>query len=575
MSRTDLQSFPSRLRRARLGFCLLVILSTPFEKLGPIISLPGQNLTNLELVLALAIFVWGLGALLGGRIPVWKTPLSTPWIVLLVIMILSALTAPEHRQNALHFTGRCVAGFLFFLVVIDVADSTRRIVLIVAAIATAGSVVAVLGTLEFLHVPGVRDLLAPFQAGPGYAVGQTRVSSTLQYSTIASMYLEIVFALGAGLLILNLERKRWGLSGLLFLVQAMVGSCVVLTLTRGGLFSLLLALGLASLLCYREWGFDGKVASLALLAAFLSLVTVTTVCLGQEARLRLTTLDQANWYKAEYEVPSRLYLRSGELRRVEITLRNVGLAAWSPAGPNPFRLSYHWLSADGSQVVDWEGIRTQLPGPVEAREEVLVGATVHAPLLPGEYQLAWDLLQENRFWFSKESSPSALTQVEVRGEVLEDHAHPLSPLPAPRLLVGRELLWRLAGKVWLDHPWLGVGPDNFRLVYGRYADMETFDLTYHTHNTPLEFFVDTGLLGGAAFLWMVWLLIRLTWRNLKRASGELLALNLGVSAAVAVILTHGLFDYFFEFTPTYLSIFTVLALSAALSRLDRRGRSGN
>ncbi len=567
MSVGSLRLSDSKLRNASFLICLLVIASTPFERLGPIVSLPGQNLTNLELTLALSIVVWGLGALAARR-KVWRTPLAAPWIALLTIMSISTLVASDHRLNALHFLGRCLAGFLFFLQVSDLASSTRRVVVMVSVALGAGGIAALLGILEYLGVSRVLDLLSAFQAAPGYAVGQTRVSSTFQYSTIASMYLEIVFALGVGLSLLTLGRKQKTPQALVLFSLVAIGSCVILTLTRGGLLALALTLALAGVFSYRRWGFGKRVVTLAILAAALTLVSMATVFLSQEALLRLTTFDQTNWYKAEYQVPAQLYLRSGELRRVEITLRNAGLADWSPSGPTPFRLAYHWLSVDGSKVADWEGIRTGLPSTLRAGREVEIGAIVRAPLTPGDYQLAWDVLQEDRFWFSEERSPSAITQVEVRGEVLDDTGHELKPLPAGRFLVGRKRLLQLALRVFLDHPWLGVGPDNFRLVYGRYAGLETFDLTYHTHNMFVEFFVNTGLIGGLTFLYIVWLLIRRTISNLKHANGAALLLSLGVSAAFALILAHGLLDYFLEFTPTYLAIFMVFALTDAISKLE-------
>ncbi len=565
-------TFAPKIRVATFGLCLAVLLSTPFETLGPILSLPGQNLTNLELLVALAVGLWAASGLIDRRLPRWKTKLTALWILLLLIMAASTALAPEHRQNALHFTGRCAAGFLFFLVVLDLADSRRRIAWMLTATTCAGTLVGLLGLLEYFRVPAALDLLTAFQAGPSYAVGQTRVSSTLQYSTIASMYLEIVFALGLGLLLLAMERRKRVLTGVLLVSLWVIGTGAILTLTRGGLLSLAMTLALVGIVCYREVGIDDKVIAVGILAAGLGVSLVATTFDSQEARLRLTTVNQRDWYKAEYEVPSTLYLRSGEVRQVEIRLRNTGLADWNRGDASPFRLAYHWLSEDGSQVLDWEGIRTELPRPLPSGEESIVSARIQAPFAPGDYLLAWDVLQEHRFWFSKESSASATTRVEVRGEApVPDHAElPVSTLPKGRLLIGRKELWRIAARMVLDHPWRGVGPDNFRLLYGQYAHLKTFDLTYHTHNTALEFFVNTGFAGGIVFLSIVWILIRLCRENCVQSSGENLALALGVTAAVVSILTHGLFDYFFEFTPTYLSIFTVFALAVAVNRLEKR-----
>jgi beta-lactamase regulating signal transducer with metallopeptidase domain len=47
-------------------------------------------------------------------------------------------------------------------------------------------------------------------------------------------------------------------------------------------------------------------------------------------------------------------------------------------------------------------------------------------------------------------------------------------------------------------------------------------------------------------------------------------LLLGLSAALLVFLVHGLFDYFLEFTPTYLLWWIVLASLVAIISPDTR-----
>ena len=53
-----------------------------------------------------------------------------------------------------------------------------------------------------------------------------------------------------------------------------------------------------------------------------------------------------------------------------------------------------------------------------------------------------------------------------------------------------------------SHPLLGVGPDNFRFLYGAYLDLEEWDHKLHSNNMYLEFLVGSGIPGGLLFLWL-------------------------------------------------------------------------
>jgi O-antigen ligase len=104
-------------------------------------------------------------------------------------------------------------------------------------------------------------------------------------------------------------------------------------------------------------------------------------------------------------------------------------------------------------------------------------------------------------------------------------------------------LWRSSLHMALDHPLLGVGPDNFLYAYrSNYilpAAWQDPDLN-HPHNVVLDWWTRLGL--GGLLLAMGWLLAggRRLWRNLLAANHA--ALSLGCLAAVAAGLAHGLID---------------------------------
>ena len=54
-------------------------------------------------------------------------------------------------------------------------------------------------------------------------------------------------------------------------------------------------------------------------------------------------------------------------------------------------------------------------------------------------------------------------------------------------------------------PWLGVGPDNFRLVYGDYSRLARADPRVHSNNMYLEVAGRRGAGGWALCLaWLLW-----------------------------------------------------------------------
>jgi hypothetical protein len=82
------------------------------------------------------------------------------------------------------------------------------------------------------------------------------------------------------------------------------------------------------------------------------------------------------------------------------------------------QLSYHWLDPLGNAIV-WDGVRTQLPRVVEPGEEVEVELDVVAPRPPAGYRLAFDLVEEHRFWFQELGSTPLDVPVEVRPRIDE------------------------------------------------------------------------------------------------------------------------------------------------------------
>lgn len=116
-------------------------------------------------------------------------------------------------------------------------------------------------------------------------------------------------------------------------------------------------------------------------------------------------------------------------------------------------------------------------------------------------------------------------------------------------LAGRGILWAYALKV-LKNNWLfGVGIENYRYVkhlFGFPAAITTAS-QYNTHNLFLELFVDLGLPGFLAFLWLKISVILGVERALKYLSGysqykQIYNFGAALNAALLGYATHSLWD---------------------------------
>ena len=100
-------------------------------------------------------------------------------------------------------------------------------------------------------------------------------------------------------------------------------------------------------------------------------------------------------------------------------------------------------------------------------------------------------------------------------------------------------LWLSSLEMVRDHPLLGIGLDNFaylyQQVYLRVGAAAEPNLS-HPHNWLLHMWLELGLLGLLAFLW---LLVRF-WRHLRASSRSWLAA--GAAGAMADLLVHGAID---------------------------------
>ena len=109
----------------------------------------------------------------------------------------------------------------------------------------------------------------------------------------------------------------------------------------------------------------------------------------------------------------------------------------------------------------------------------------------------------------------------------------------------RTLLWQSALSMIRDHPWLGVGLDNFLyefrdLYYLPGAEVEQ-NLS-HPHNILLDFWSRLGILAVVALVGSQVAFFRGAWRLFHRLTGDMRWLILGFAASMVDFLAHGLID---------------------------------
>ena len=111
-------------------------------------------------------------------------------------------------------------------------------------------------------------------------------------------------------------------------------------------------------------------------------------------------------------------LRAGTRGLAKVRLENAGSAAWRSRGESGVHLSYHWLDDRGNPIV-WDGPRTPFAEPVEPGDTAELTLELAVPQPPGPYRLAFDLVEEHRFWFAEIGSAPLELAVRVQPRIEE------------------------------------------------------------------------------------------------------------------------------------------------------------
>jgi O-Antigen ligase len=537
-----------------------LMLLLPFEPLAPLARIFGLEASHLETA---AILLLGVAAAsIASRRPSLSIPLAGPVMLLLAAFLASAWLASGSPLLPLKFTARMAAAAAAFFVASEALELAPRFSLLLAGLSIAGAVTAAIALLE--AGPGPFDdtvdiFLGPFREHAFEVGGRTRAAGTFAYPNTAGGFLAL--ALPPTLYFAVREQRiRWVAS----IAACAIVAAILLTYSRGAL------LGAAASSFTLWWLIRSR--PLFRLEAALLLIVLGFLAFEPSFRWRASSEGDRSWYEARIEPrATSLELEPSELSKTSVRVANVGKLTWGSKGRKPFYLSYRWFllsSGSGVRPLAIEGERTRLDDPLKPGEAVEVDATVRAPDEPGSYVLIWDMVHEHTTWFSDKVGLGSPVNVSVGGA----SAKPAPPDEIRRAIAlkswrpGRGELWAIAVQLFFAHPLLGVGPDNFRWLYGPASGHGVWDTRVFSNSLYLELLATVGVLGFAAFA----LLMGKALDGLRRrARSEPFSLEAAaIAASLTGFLIHGLFDYLLAFTAIYLAVFVLLGASSALLRFE-------
>ncbi|HLH69011.1 MAG TPA: O-antigen ligase family protein [Candidatus Dormibacteraeota bacterium] len=154
-------------------------------------------------------------------------------------------------------------------------------------------------------------------------------------------------------------------------------------------------------------------------------------------------------------------------------------------------------------------------------------------------------------------------------------AHEFNPSDPNNSFLQRLHLWEATLRMLRQHPVFGAGMSAFQQTIQPYIKGLLTDqqLVMYPHNLILNFWTETGLLGLAAFVWILVQAFRTSLQGWRRAAGSWRPLSLGVSLAMVAVIVHGMVDVPYWKNDLSLEFWSLLALTWASIRWGSAGRS--
>lgn len=134
---------------------------------------------------------------------------------------------------------------------------------------------------------------------------------------------------------------------------------------------------------------------------------------------------------------------------------------------------------------------------------------------------------------------------------------------------GRYTIWQATWGVFVSHPVIGVGAQNFEAEY--YQQPEQSGSLRQPHSLPLEVLAERGIIGGTLFFGFLGVCLAVgLWKRFRGLHSEGKAQVGALVAAVAYWFVHSSADWFWQIPAVTLPVFVYLALLVSPWRTSRR-----
>jgi hypothetical protein len=451
-------------------------------------------------------------------------------LVFVSVQWLSALLAPEFSGNAWKGAIRFTAGGLLLAMARLLPDGKG--ILRVWAVASVAAAVYALSEQLGWSLPWL------FRDTEFFIAQVQRLSGSFEYPNVAAAY----FEMSIPLVWWSTFRPafRWSAAVVLW-------CALILTFSRGAPVALAGVSIVGAALAWRN-GKDWQqymglmLAGIAAVLISSSLAPYLIDVARRSAPENLPSAQYRTAWKSLREEP-------GVKDEVQVKIRNTGTIPWLAAGSGHVAVAYRWWNMETKRG-ETGRLVTSLPHNVQPGDTVDVSMPFETPDSPGKYRLLIELFARNFEWFSHAGARPAVIEADIQPGIVrtteqaDPGTDPLVPSQTGTIeTLPRIELWRAAVRMFKAHP-LGVGPDNYRLLYGRFLGMTRWNTNIYSNNLYLELLAGSGVLGLAAFVLLVLSIPH------RIATSPVIA--------IGVFLVHGFLDVFLMATPIYFS-FWILA----------------
>jgi O-Antigen ligase len=512
----------------RILFLLLVVLVAwlPFEfRSYPLVS-------NLQWLFAAASAA-ALPIMIRDRQKLLRNGLVLAAILFVFTQWLAALLAPEFRANAIKGAVRMSAALTLLCATLCVRD--RRGLLQVWNVSAV--LAALYGILDYSGF-GAPSL---FRETDFYRGSALRLSGSFEYPNTAAAF----FAMSLPVFWITAKAQWFRILGSL-----LIWAALILTYSRGAMF--------AAFLMLLAWAWMSRSPLVFMLGALSLGIFVSFLVFHPVVLERFQDNSSIKAFSAEYDPEFNVLRRPpDELDELMVRVKNNGTTTWSGSESRPFTLSYWWNDPERGKFLHADTIYTPIPMPVRPHESVTLRASFRTPHEPGLYLLTWDISQSGSNWFSGMGVFPGLVEIDVRPEketwsgnadLSRWHRREITKLFVANVPFSRSELWNAAFSMAYQHPILGVGPGNFRLLYGRPFGVTQWDTKIRANSLYLELLSGSGIVGLAAFGVMM---AAAMWKTTRKSLAPMLA--------IGVLLIHGVVDDFMMTTPIYFAFWILLA----------------